>query len=111
MKPNVTTIPVRCDETMLIRLDEWRRAQRAVPTRATAIHRLGEQALAGTTAPLRRSTGSKRKAAEMAEREIDRLGDQRVSGEERAHASAGSSMARENFAICVAIAPRKKMRF
>ena len=30
-------------------------------------------------------SGSKRKAAAMADKELDRLGDQRASGEERAH--------------------------
>ena len=84
VKAKVTTISVRCNEKILIRLDEWRRAQRDMPSRATAILRLVERALPGTTATYQRSSGSRRKAAEMAEREIDRLGDERVSGEERA---------------------------
>jgi hypothetical protein len=47
------------------------------------------------------SKGAKRKAAKMAGREIDRLGDQTATREEQHDESAGSSKARENFAIFV----------
>jgi hypothetical protein len=44
---------------------------------------------------------AKRKAAKMAGQEIDRLGDQTATREEQHDESAGSSKARENFAIFV----------
>ena len=70
---------------MLISLDEWRRAQPNMPNRAAAIRRLAQQALAGTADMRQHSSASKRKAADMAGSEVDRLGDQQASGEERAH--------------------------
>lgn len=85
MKSGITTISVRCDQKMLIRLDVWRRTQRGAPSRATAIHRHAEQTLTGTTATRQHSSVSKRKAADMAGRELDRLGDQQASGKDRAH--------------------------
>lgn len=84
-KPSITTLSVRCDPKMLIGLDEWRHAQRGAPSRAAAIPRLVQQALAGVTATRQHSSTSKRKAADMAGRELDRLGDQQASGEERAY--------------------------
>ena len=83
-KPSISTISVRCDEKMLVKLDEWRRAQRGAPNRAIAIHRLVEQALACAIAARQHSSAGKRKAADMAGRELDRLGDQQASGKERA---------------------------
>jgi hypothetical protein len=86
VKTNViTTISVRCNQKILIGLDEWRHAQRDTPSRATAILHLVEQALAGTTAARRRSSGGRLKAAEMADKELNYLGDQKASGAERAH--------------------------
>ena len=84
VKSHLTTVSVRCDQKILHKLDEWRRAQGGTPTRAAAIRRLVEQALAGTTAARRHSSGSKRKAADMASRELNYLGDQTATGEERA---------------------------
>lgn len=40
-----TTIGVRCQDEMLAAVDEWRRKQSDLPTRATAIRRLAEIAL------------------------------------------------------------------
>ncbi len=84
VKPSATTIQVRCPAELLIKLDGWRRAQPDAPTRAIAVRRLTEQALAGTD-NRQHSSASKRKAADMAGTELDRLGDQQASGEERAH--------------------------
>ena len=71
--------------SFLKNVDEWRRKQPDRPSRAVAIRRLAERGLASGTAPSQRSKGSRRKAAEMADREIERrLGDQAVNNEERA---------------------------
>ena len=53
---------------------------------------------------------AKRKAAKMAGREIDRLGDQTATREEQHDESAGSSKARENFAIFVKTKAETKTR-
>ena len=66
-------------------IDEWRGGQPDWPSRPEAIRRLVELAVASATATRQRSKGAKRKAAEMAESEIDRVvTDQIASGEERA---------------------------
>jgi hypothetical protein len=83
VKLSTTTIQVRCPAALLIKLDGWRRAQPDAPTRAIAVRRLAEQALAGTGSR-QRSSGSKRKAADMAARELDSLGDYKATGEPRA---------------------------
>jgi hypothetical protein len=82
VKPSATTIQVRCPAELLTKLDAWRHAQPDAPTRAIAVRRLAEQALAGT-GNRRRSSGSRQKAAEMAGSEIDRLSNQTVSDQER----------------------------
>ena len=43
-----TTIGVRCQDEMLVAVDEWRRRQPDIPTRATAIRRLAEIGLTAT---------------------------------------------------------------
>jgi hypothetical protein len=40
-----TTVGVRCQDEMLAAVDDWRRKQPDLPTRATAIRRLAEIAL------------------------------------------------------------------
>lgn len=65
-------------------VDEWRRKQVDLPPRSEAIRRLVERGLVSTAAPRQLSKGAKRKAAEMAGREIDRLGNKAATGEERA---------------------------
>lgn len=67
-----------------MKLDEWRRAQSDAPTRAVALRRVAEYALAGTTAVGQHSRRSKRKAADMAGGAIDHLGDRTTSGKKRA---------------------------
>jgi hypothetical protein len=83
VKRGAAILAVRCHEALLTKLDGWRRAQSDAPTRAIAIRRLAENALAGTSSR-QRSRGSKRKAAEMAEQAIDPLGDHEVTDKERA---------------------------
>lgn len=83
MKHGTAILAVRCHEALLTKLDGWRHAQSDTPTRAIAIRRLAESALAGTSTG-QRSRGSKRKAAEMAEQAIDPLGNHGVSDKERA---------------------------
>jgi hypothetical protein len=68
----------------LAALDGWITRQSDALTRPEAIRRLVEQALSGTTAGRLISAGSRRKAADMAGREVDQLGDQAVTDEERA---------------------------
>jgi hypothetical protein len=80
-----TLIGVRWNKAQLAAIDQWRRDQPDRSTRAEAIRRLVELAVTSATATRQLSKGSKRKAAEMAEREIDRVvPDQLASGEERA---------------------------
>jgi len=84
MPPKTERFEMRLELEMIARIDEWRRAQTDLPARAEAIRRLIEQSLAGATDLRPRSKGSRRKAAELASREIDRLGDQPASAEDRA---------------------------
>jgi hypothetical protein len=60
------------------------RGDRPRPFDSMILRRLLEKALAGTIAPRQRSKGNRRKATDMAARQIDRLGDQSATGEERA---------------------------
>jgi hypothetical protein len=93
--------------SFLKKVDEWRRKQRDRPSRAVAIRRLAERGgLAGSTSLPRK--GGARKAAEMADREIEGLGDLAVN--RNAHGeSGGSSKARENSVICAAVCQRPKV--
>jgi hypothetical protein len=80
-----TLIGVRWNKAQLAAIDQWRRGQQDVPTRPDAIRHLVELAVTSATATRQLSKGAKRKAAEMAESEIDRLvPDQLASGEEQA---------------------------
>jgi hypothetical protein len=66
------------------KIDVWRRRQEDLPGRAEAIRRLVERAIAAEPpAPRARSKGAP-KAAEMASREINKLGDEAATDEERA---------------------------
>ena len=76
-------IMVRAQPDLLSKIDAWIARQEIRPSRPEAIRRLVEQALGVPTAR-QRSKESKRKAAELAAREIDRLGDQGLTGEEKA---------------------------
>jgi len=69
--------------SFLKKIDEWRRKERDRPSRVVAIRRLAERGgLSGSTTLLRRGS-SRRKAAELADLEIERLGDQAMNNEER----------------------------
>jgi hypothetical protein len=68
----------------LAALDDWiERQSKPPPSRPEAIRRLIEQALGVPAGPAK--AGSRRKAAELAGRAIDSLGDQTATVEERAH--------------------------
>ena len=85
MKEKTERFEVHLGASILKALDEWRRRQSNLPSRGVAIRLLVERGLAGnTTAPRQLRKGRGRKAAEMAGREIDRLGDQAATGEQRA---------------------------
>jgi len=75
-------VTVRLPEAILRQVDRWRRANGA--TRAQAIQRLVEQALA--TEPSRRTSrkATQARAAELAGQEIDRRGDPSVDAAEQA---------------------------
>ena len=85
MKEKSNRIAITLSASFLRGVDEWRRRQRDRPSRAVAIQRLAERGgLASSIIPRQRNKGSRRKAAEMAGQEIDRLGDQATTNEERA---------------------------
>jgi hypothetical protein len=85
MKAKPKRVAITLGASFLKSVDEWRRKQRDRPSRAVAIRRLAERGgLANSIIPRRRSKGSRLKAAEMAGQEIDRLGDQAATNEERA---------------------------
>jgi hypothetical protein len=84
MEEKTERVEVHFGASILKTLDKWRRRQRDLPSRAVAIRLLVERGLAGnTTVGHQLGKGSGRKAAEMASREIDRLGDQTVTNAER----------------------------
>jgi len=76
---------MRASDEFLRSIDRWRRKQKDQPARAEAIRRLVEQALAAAAPSGPVKAGSRRKAAELAGRAIDTLGDQTATVEERAH--------------------------
>jgi hypothetical protein len=78
-------VGVRFQPKPLAAIDVWRRRQEDLPGRAEAIRRLVERALdAEAPAPRARTKGSDT-AAKMAAHEINKLGDQTATVEERAH--------------------------
>src|SRR4029077_9100552 len=85
MSEKASALEMRLGRSFLKTVDEWRRKQKDLPSRAVAIRRLVERPLANRPrARQQLSKGAKRKAAKMAGREIDRLGDQTATREERA---------------------------
>jgi len=86
MEEKTERFEVHLGTSILTVLDEWRRRQRNLPSREVAIRLLVERGLADSTTTTARQLrkGGGRKAAEMAGREIDRLGDQAATGEQRA---------------------------
>jgi hypothetical protein len=77
-------ILLRLHQPQLDALDAWIEHQDDSPSRPEAIRRLIEQALAPATSLRPRNSESRRKAAELAAREIDRLGQAPASPEEAA---------------------------
>jgi metal-responsive CopG/Arc/MetJ family transcriptional regulator len=84
MKAKNKRVAITLGASFLKSVDEWRRKQRGHPSRAVAIRRLAEGGLASSITSRRRSKESRRKAAEMADREIEQLGNQAANNEERA---------------------------
>ena len=84
MKEKSKRIAITLGGSFLKKIDDWRRKQHHRPSLAVAVRRLAEAGLAGSlTSPAKE--GSRRKAAEMADREVERrLADQVVNNEERA---------------------------
>ncbi len=76
-------VGMRLPATLLKSIDEWAKRNK-VSGRSDAMRRLLELSLAGASTTRQLSKGAKRKAAEMAGQEIDRLGNQAATGEERA---------------------------
>jgi hypothetical protein len=66
------------------KIDTWANRQKDKPSLSKAIRQLLEKALAGSAAPSQSDKGRTRLAANLAAREIDRLGDKAATGEERA---------------------------
>ena len=83
MKEKPKRIAITLSASFVKGVDQWRRKQRDRPSRAVAIQRLAERGGLARSRSLPRK-GSLRKAAEMAEREIEGLGDRAASSEERA---------------------------
>ena len=83
MNEKPSALEMRLGGSFLKTVDEWRRKQKDLPSRAEAIRRLVERGLANRPPARQLSKGAKRKAAKMAGREIDRLGDQTATREER----------------------------
>jgi hypothetical protein len=75
---------MRVSDEFLKSVDKWRRDQPDRPSRAKAIRRLVEQSLGNASDTRKMDTEAQHKAAELASREIDRVGDQGATGEERA---------------------------
>jgi hypothetical protein len=76
------TITVRMSSAALRALDDWRHKQADSPGRAEAICRLVGQLTSATARPT--ADESQNKAAELASREIDKLGAKIGHGQERA---------------------------
>jgi metal-responsive CopG/Arc/MetJ family transcriptional regulator len=76
-------VGMRLPGTLLKSIDKWAK-QNQVSGRSDAMRRLLELGLVGAPSARQLSKGAKRRAAEMAGQEIDRLGNQTVTEEERA---------------------------
>jgi hypothetical protein len=85
-RPKIGSIPVmvRLLPDQAARLDKWCGGQTDRPGRPEAIRRLVEQALTTAASHEPTSKATAGKAAELAAREINQLGDPSVSGDERA---------------------------
>jgi len=77
-------ITLRLNPALLSALDAWVAHQQPPPSRPEAIRWLLERALTADPSGSRERTKGAPKAADMASREIDRLGDRTATNEERA---------------------------
>jgi hypothetical protein len=75
---------LRLHSPLLTDLDAWASHQNDAPSRPEAIRRLVERALAAEPRDALRPTAGAPKAAELAAREINQLGDPSATPEERA---------------------------
>jgi Arc/MetJ-type ribon-helix-helix transcriptional regulator len=75
---------VRLPPELKSKVGMWANRQKDKPSLSEAIRQLLEKALAGTAAPSQSDKGRTHLAANLAAREIDQLGDQSATGEERA---------------------------
>jgi metal-responsive CopG/Arc/MetJ family transcriptional regulator len=66
---------MRASDKFLKSVDTWRRKQEGVPSRAEAIRRLVEHALAAESTARPRIKKTARMASDLAAREIENLGD------------------------------------
>lgn len=74
---------MRVNDDFLRIIDDWRRKQEDLPSRTESVRRLVELGLAAKTSHEPYSKKSTDRAAEMAERQIDRLSDPSATSEER----------------------------
>src|SRR6476660_6474026 len=79
-----TTIGVRCQDEMLAEVDNGRRKQPDLPTRATAIRRLAKLGLTVKTKAKQPSAARAVRAKELAAKAIDKIIDPAAPPEERA---------------------------
>jgi hypothetical protein len=70
-----TLVGLRCHEPFLSAVDEWRKRQVDKPTRQQAILRLAQNGLASGKPMARTNPKAAAKAKELAETELDRIGD------------------------------------
>ncbi len=78
-----TFVGMRLPAALLKSIDQWAK-QNAASGRSDAMRRLLELGLAGAPSARRLNKAAKRKAAEIASQEIDRLGNQTIANEESA---------------------------
>jgi hypothetical protein len=97
MQEKTERFEVHLGAAILKNLDKWRRKQPDLPSRTVAIRLLVERGLAGRTT-IARQKGSRRKAAEMASREIDRSATRPWPTQNARGESVASLKDRENFA-------------
>jgi hypothetical protein len=107
-KTGAISIHLRIEPKELGAIDTWRAKQSGQLTRPEAIRRLIEQALAAATPSRPVKAGSGRKAAELAGRTIDRLGDPAATDEERAHRKRRLIKGPREFRDVLVDQPKKK---
>lgn len=78
------TIGVRCHDSLLGEIDQWRASQPDQPTRATAIRSLAEIGLSKSTKKPRPTSPERAsKASKLAGERIDHLGDKSATEDDR----------------------------